>query len=70
MSDVSANMARPQDPLVTIVVPVLNEEAAIPPFLDAVRDALEPAATRYDVLFVNDGSTDSTWAVIAAAARA
>jgi glycosyltransferase involved in cell wall biosynthesis len=70
VSDVSTNTARPLDPLVTIVVPVLNEEAAIPPFLHAVREALEPAATRYSVLFVNDGSTDSTWGIIAAAAQA
>jgi glycosyltransferase involved in cell wall biosynthesis len=49
---------------ISLVVPVFNEEDAIPIFYKAVRDleALKP----YDVqiIFINDGSKDSTEAII------
>jgi polyisoprenyl-phosphate glycosyltransferase len=51
-------------PVLSIIVPVKDEEEAIAPFLDAVKDALErlddPAGVDYEILFVDDGSTDST----------
>ena len=50
---------------VTIVTPVYNEEASLPHFAQAVRDTLltSPAA-EFDVLFVDDGSTDASWEII------
>ncbi|WP_280539097.1 glycosyltransferase family 2 protein [Chromohalobacter sp. 11-W] len=48
------------DWLLSIVVPVMNEEAAIAGFLQAIRDALEGHVARWEVLFVDDGSQDAT----------
>jgi len=48
----------------SLIVPVLNEEEAIPLFYKAVRE-FEPFQ-KYDIelVFVNDGSTDKTEAVL------
>lgn len=62
-------MSDPQ--LLTIIVPVLNEEATVGPFLDRARPAVEealammPEGSAAEWLFVNDGSTDETEAVLA-----
>ncbi len=51
--------------LLTIVVPVLNEEQTIPPFLTAIREvAPSLGGVNVEILFVDDGSTDTTLSVI------
>lgn len=47
-------------PQLSLVVPVLNEEEAIPLFLERVRPILNGISTEWEVIFVNDGSTDRT----------
>jgi len=51
---------RPDDPLLSIIVPVFNEADAILPFLDRIAPELARAGARSELIFVNDGSTDST----------
>ena len=51
---------RPADPLISLIVPVYNEAEAIQPFLDQVTPALAQAGARFEIIFINDGSTDST----------
>ncbi len=46
--------------MLSIVVPVMNEEAAIERFLEAVDRALGDVVPRLEILFVDDGSTDET----------
>ncbi len=46
---------------VLVIIPAYNESAAIGGVLDALRDAVP----EYDVLVVDDGSTDDTAAVVA-----
>lgn len=53
---------RPTDPLLSLVVPVFNEEESIDIFLKAVTPVLEQAGLRFEVVFVNDGSRDDTFA--------
>lgn len=66
-------MDRQQTPsrqTLTVVVPAFNEAAVLEPFhsrLAAVFDTLEIEAS---VLYVDDGSRDTTWAVIGGLARA
>ena len=56
-------------PLLSIVVPVKNEEQAIAPFIERVSAILEGIASveGWEILFVDDGSTDATLAAIVAA---
>lgn len=56
-------------PLISVVVPVKNEEAAIAVFVDRVSAILDGIALNqsWEILFIDDGSTDSTLAAIAAA---
>ena len=56
--------ARPADPLVTLVVPVLNEAESIDRFLVSVRRAFESSGIRFEIIFVDDGSQDTTWSLI------
>ncbi len=49
---------RAQPTLVSIVVPVFNEAPNVGPLIEAVEAALD--AQPYEILFVDDGSTDGT----------
>lgn len=53
---------RPVDPLVSLVVPVFNEEESIDLFLDTVAPLMERDGFRFEIVFVNDGSRDDTLA--------
>lgn len=53
---------RPADPLVSLVVPVFNEEDAVDLFVETVMRELDGARVRVEVVFVNDGSRDDTLA--------
>ena len=53
---------RPADPLLSLVIPVFNEEESIDLFLDTVMPLLERASLRFELVFINDGSRDNTFA--------
>lgn len=50
--------------LVSIVVSVYNEEQALARFYQETRRVLEDLTWDYEVIFVNDGSTDSSMSVL------
>jgi len=56
----STNGRRPGQELVTVVVPLLNEERTLPALLGRLLPALEQASARFEIIFVDDGSTDGT----------
>ena len=60
---------RPPDPLISLVVPVFNEAAAVCAFLDRVAPEIARSGVRFETIFVNDGSTDGTLAVLLAQSR-
>ena len=45
---------------VSVVIPCKNEEAAIRPTVEQVRQHLEPTGMNYEIIVVNDGSSDSS----------
>ncbi len=50
--------------MVTIVVPVFNEEGSIEDLFKAIKDTLNRRNISFEVLFVDDGSSDKSWTVI------
>jgi glycosyltransferase involved in cell wall biosynthesis len=56
--------------VLSIVVPVFNEEEAVPLFISSITPFLDRCTPDWEVVFVNDGSRDATWSVIQAAAAA
>jgi len=51
---------RPADPLLSLVVPVFDEDESIDLFIDTVVPILERDRLRFEIVFVNDGSRDDT----------
>lgn len=49
---------------ITIVVPVMNEQESVPLFLSEVRKAIKGLQEDFNFLFIDDGSTDDTVAVL------
>ena len=45
---------------VTVVVPMRNEEANVAPVCTELREVMDKEALRYEVIIINDGSTDGT----------
>lgn len=44
----------------SVVVPVYNEEESVGPLARSIKEAMDPLAEAYEIIFVNDGSTDAT----------
>ena len=51
--------------MISVVVPVYNEEEIIPLLHDAVVRAMSKLRDTWEVVYVNDGSTDSYPAIVA-----
>jgi undecaprenyl-phosphate 4-deoxy-4-formamido-L-arabinose transferase len=45
---------------ISVLVPVLNEEESLPELNERLRTALESTGQTYELIYINDGSTDST----------
>ena len=54
---------------VTVVVPMRNEEANVAPLCAELRELMDREARRYEVIIINDGSTDQTAAELEKATR-
>lgn len=49
---------------ISIVVPLFNEAESLPELHAWIRRVCEHEGLTYEIIFVNDGSTDNSWAVI------
>ena len=56
-------------PIISIVVPCFNEEEILPQALNRLHAAGQATGRSYEILLVDDGSTDRTWEIIAAQAQ-
>jgi polyisoprenyl-phosphate glycosyltransferase len=67
---VNPHIDLPPPPVLSLIVPVYNEEGGVGPFLERVRAVLSRLAIDYEIIFVDDGSSDRTAdCVISAAER-
>jgi len=48
----------------SLVIPVYNEEATLPSLFNSIREALEPKYEPWEVVFVDDGSTDASLEIL------
>jgi glycosyltransferase involved in cell wall biosynthesis len=48
----------------SLVIPVYNEEASLPALFKAIYEALEPKYDSWEVVFVDDGSTDGSLEIL------
>jgi len=55
---------------VSLVIPLFNEEESLQPLMDRIREAMQACGKSYEVIFVDDGSTDGSMAVLQALHRA
>lgn len=50
--------------MISVVIPVHDEERSVALLYDELRSALEPLDTEWEAVFVDDGSTDGTFAAL------
>lgn len=55
-------------PLLSIIVPAYNEETIISDAVQAIKNVLGNLNVRYEILLIDDGSTDGTWKQVQKAA--
>ena len=51
---------REYEPLISLIVPVFNEQDVLEIFLEKTSSVMEDAKFKYEYVFINDGSTDET----------
>jgi glycosyltransferase involved in cell wall biosynthesis len=51
-------------PQISVVVPVFNEEESLPELTQWISRVMHDHGFSYELIFINDGSTDDSWGVI------
>ena len=46
---------------ISVVIPVYNERESVAPLVEALHAALAPMRRSFEIVLVDDGSTDGTW---------
>src|SRR3954470_7565093 len=49
---------------ISIVIPLLNEEESLPELANWIQKVCEANSFSYELIFIDDGSSDSSWEVI------
>ena len=49
---------------ISVVIPLFNEEESIPELFAWIERVMKANGFSYEVIFVNDGSTDRSWEII------
>ena len=49
---------------ISVVIPLYNEDESLPELFSWIKRVMEENNFTYEVIFVNDGSTDRSWEVI------
>ena len=58
------NQHRPQNIEISVVIPLYNEEQSLKELADQLKNTLVRFGGRYELIFVDDGSTDNSFRVL------
>jgi len=59
----------PEHPLISVVIPLYNEEESVPHLCSALTEALERFGKPYEIIIVDDGSKDRSFELLAERAQ-
>ena len=48
----------------SVVIPIYNEEENLPILYEKLKENLDKITDKYEILLINDGSTDKSWSII------
>jgi glycosyltransferase involved in cell wall biosynthesis len=54
---------------ISVVIPLLNEAESIPELYEWIKRVMDENHFTYEIIFISDGSTDSSWEIIEALSR-
>lgn len=60
----SQHTSLPANPLVSLIIPVYNEEDNLPILLEEIREAMAAQSRAWEALFVDDGSRDNSLEIL------
>ena len=66
--DASTGESRADVPRISLVIPAMNEEGNIGALHEAITQVLEPVGITFQLILIDDGSSDGTWEAIEAIA--
>ena len=49
---------------ISVIIPLYNEEESLPEFHAWIRRVMQANGFTYEIIFINDGSTDNSWGII------
>src|SRR5690606_21690093 len=49
---------------ISVVIPLYNEEESLKELHDKIKEVMQEKGYSYEIIFVDDGSTDGSWNVI------
>ncbi len=64
MTDKNNGAGRGASPEISVIVPVYNESAALPLLIKRIVEALRPFGRSFEILIVDDGSSDDSVAIL------
>lgn len=65
----NANLRRNGTNMISLIIPVYNEEENLPILISEIEMALAGFGASFEAIFVNDGSRDQSWPVLVQAAK-
>ena len=51
--------------MITLVIPAYNEETVLPSLFERLKNSLKDINDSFEVILIDDGSSDNTWNIIA-----
>ena len=58
-----------RETMISLVIPVYNEESNLPPLLGRIRPVMEKLGKRYEIILIDDGSVDRSLSILKGFAR-